>query len=296
MQILQFDGMRRGLKIRPRLGGDFSVGLVATYEYDPWGKLLAVKDADGNAITSSGHAAIKNPLRYRGYYYDSDSGFYYLQSRYYDPQIGRFINVDSYVSTGQGLLGCNMFAYCSNNPITKSDSTGDFWLTATICGIAVWKICAVIVAAVGAAMITNAAIKSISTSASSSYPRYPTQAAKAKAVSKAKEEEVVIAAGGSHSTRIYRYGKSNPGNLTPKQKDAATGLSFSLIPPPPGVPAVETTIEMVNSTGVLLAIQDHPGHVSIIPLGGTMQDWIDIGSNSIWTTTLKSIVVRWEGE
>ena len=58
--------MRRGLKIRPRLGGDFSVGLVATYEYDPWGKLLAAKDADGNAITSSGHAAIKNPLRYGG--------------------------------------------------------------------------------------------------------------------------------------------------------------------------------------------------------------------------------------
>lgn len=281
-------------KVTP--GGNEYAELVATYEYDPWGKLLAVKDADGNAITSSGHAAIKNPLRYRGYYYDIDSGFYYLQSRYYDPQIGRFISVDGYVSTGQGLLGCNMFAYCSNNPITKSDSSGEFWLTATICGIAVWKICAVIVAAVGAAMITNAAIKSISTSASSSYPRYPTQTAKAKAVSKAKEEEVVIAAGGSHSTRIYRYGKSNPGNLTPKQKDAATGLSFSLIPPPPGVPAVETTIEMVNSTGVLLAIQDHPGHVSIIPLGGTMQDWIDIGSNSIWTTTLKSIVVRWEGE
>lgn len=76
-------------KVTP--GGNEYAELVATYEYDPWGKLLAVKDADGNAITSSGHAAIKNPLRYRGYYYDIDSGFYYLQSRYYDPQIGRFI-------------------------------------------------------------------------------------------------------------------------------------------------------------------------------------------------------------
>ena len=156
--------MRRRLRLRPRLGGDISAGLVATYEYDPWGKLLAVKDADGNAIASSSHAAIKNPLRYRGYYYDTDSGFYYLQSRYYDPQIGRFINADSYVSTGQGLLGCNMFAYCSNNPITKSDSTGDFWLTATICGIAVWKICAVIVAAVVAAVATDIAVKNMSTS------------------------------------------------------------------------------------------------------------------------------------
>ena len=65
-----------------------------------------------------------NPLRYRGYYYDSESGFYYLQSRYYDPQIGRFINADQFASTGQGFLGYNMFAYCNNNPINYEDSSG----------------------------------------------------------------------------------------------------------------------------------------------------------------------------
>ena len=65
-----------------------------------------------------------NPLRYRGYVYDSETGFYYLQSRYYDPELGRFINSDSYASTGQGILGNNMFAYCRNNPVCRIDVTG----------------------------------------------------------------------------------------------------------------------------------------------------------------------------
>ena len=57
-----------------------------------------------------------NPLRYRGYVYDTETGLYYLQNRYYDPEVGRFINSDILVSTGQGLLDNNMFAYCRNNP------------------------------------------------------------------------------------------------------------------------------------------------------------------------------------
>lgn len=65
-----------------------------------------------------------NPLRYRGYYYDSETGLYYLQSRYYNPEIGRFINADSFASTGQGLLGNNMFAYCLNNPVRYKDTQG----------------------------------------------------------------------------------------------------------------------------------------------------------------------------
>ena len=66
-----------------------------------------------------------NPLRYRGYYYDSETGFYYLQSRYYDPELGRFINADDFASTGQGILGNNMFAYCNNNPATYADPEGN---------------------------------------------------------------------------------------------------------------------------------------------------------------------------
>jgi len=67
---------------------------------------------------------VKNPYRYRGYRYDTETGLYYLQSRYYDPLVKRFINADGYVSTGQGVLGNNMFAYCLNNPATFVDPRG----------------------------------------------------------------------------------------------------------------------------------------------------------------------------
>ena len=68
--------------------------------------------------------ADKNPLRYRGYYYDTETGFYYLRSRYYDPTMRRFLNADSFASTGQGFTGTNMFAYCNNNPVRYLDSSG----------------------------------------------------------------------------------------------------------------------------------------------------------------------------
>ena len=90
--------------------------LQAEYIYSPWGEI----------ISAEGDLAEINPLRYRGYYYDSETGFYYLQSRYYDPENHRFINADSYASTGQGFLGVNMFAYCNNLPVILHDSNGEF--------------------------------------------------------------------------------------------------------------------------------------------------------------------------
>ena len=92
--------------------------VAASYSYDPYGKPTIVSDTSTDSI-----GAI-NPLRYRGYVYDTETGLYYLQSRYYDPTTCRFINADSYASTGQGILGCNMFAYCGNNPINCIDQTG----------------------------------------------------------------------------------------------------------------------------------------------------------------------------
>ena len=100
--------------------------LIATYQYDPWGKPKGIKDASGKTIAqTANHVATYNPFRYRGYRYDGDTGLYYLQSRYYDPVSCRFVNADGYASTGQGQIGCNMFVYCNNNPGNYSDPTGN---------------------------------------------------------------------------------------------------------------------------------------------------------------------------
>ena len=95
---------------------------LISYNYsDAWGN-HTVSYASVDGITGAQY----NPFRYRGYYYDTDLGMYYLQSRYYDAKICRFISADSYTSTGQGILGNNMFAYCGNNPVMGYDPTG-YW-------------------------------------------------------------------------------------------------------------------------------------------------------------------------
>lgn len=104
---------------------DVSTGTkLISYRYNAWGLCGATYHNSGSTTT-----ATKNPFKYRGYYYDSDLDMYYLQSRYYDPNNCRFINADKYVSTGQGLTGYNMFAYCENNPVMRVDPTGEFsWI------------------------------------------------------------------------------------------------------------------------------------------------------------------------
>ena len=92
---------------------------VVTYTYDAWGKLLTT---GGSMATTLGAL---NPIRYRGYVYDTETGLYYVSSRYYDPALARFINADVLVSTGQGILGNNMFAYCLNSPILRKDVLGN---------------------------------------------------------------------------------------------------------------------------------------------------------------------------
>ena len=98
---------------------------IGSYTYDAWGN-CNYTTASGNTTLERQIVSFYNPFRYRGYYYDYGIGFYYLQSRYYNPQWGRFLNADGYVSTGTGLLGYNMFAYCNNNPVMFTDPTGEF--------------------------------------------------------------------------------------------------------------------------------------------------------------------------
>lgn len=93
------------------------------YQYDAWGKVTACYD-----ITDFGLAG-KNPIMYRSYYVDLEMGMfiYYLNSRYYIADWGRFASADSYVQTGQGMLDKNMFAYCENNPVVRIDNNGSSW-------------------------------------------------------------------------------------------------------------------------------------------------------------------------
>ena len=73
-----------------------------------------------------------NPFRYRGYYQDSETGFYYCGNRYYDPAIGRFINADStntLMNTPMAYTDKNLYAYCDNNPVMRVDNGGEFWDT-----------------------------------------------------------------------------------------------------------------------------------------------------------------------
>ena len=101
---------------------DGSGNAVIQYTYDSWGKLLSTT---GSLAETFG---AEQPFRYRGYVYDEETGFYYLQSRYYNPEVGRFISADVYLSTGQGVLGHNAYAYCGNNPIIRFDEDGECWL------------------------------------------------------------------------------------------------------------------------------------------------------------------------
>ncbi len=102
---------------------------IVSYEYDSWGKLLSVKDENGNAITDNNNIGYINPFRYRSYYYDIETGLYYLNYRYYNPDWSRFINPDMLICSNQDVLSFNLFTYVSNNPIMYADPLGQGFLS-----------------------------------------------------------------------------------------------------------------------------------------------------------------------
>ena len=110
---------------------DNTGNIVVKYSYDAWGN-HTIFDADGNYVGKETADFIGNinPFRYRGYFFDSETNFYYLNSRYYDPEIKRFISADSIdiiKATPDALTDKNLYAYCDNNPVMREDNDGEFW-------------------------------------------------------------------------------------------------------------------------------------------------------------------------
>ena len=109
-----------------------SAELVCTYEYDAWGN-CTVYGSSGSINTSSTFIGNINPIRYRGYYYDTETSLYYVSSRYYVPEFGRFLNSDTSdvitASVGNPGYDKNLYAYCDNNPVIRIDVTGYIWET-----------------------------------------------------------------------------------------------------------------------------------------------------------------------
>ena len=118
---------------------------VVTYVYDAWGRILSTTGTGANTI------GVYNPFRYRGYYYDTETSLYYLNSRFYDPNVGRFLNVDGSVNANGDLIGFNLFAYCENNPVMGYDPSGEWSWIAMLEGVvlsaAVTGICAIAIGA-----------------------------------------------------------------------------------------------------------------------------------------------------
>ena len=121
---------------------------VANYCYDAWGNCTVLTNTNG--------IGAMNPFRYRGYYLDTETNLYYLQSRYYDAYTGRFINADdaSNLGIGDELLSYNLFSYCINNPVNDRDDDGQLsWLAKIAIGVAAIAIGAAVTALTGGAAL-----------------------------------------------------------------------------------------------------------------------------------------------
>ena len=188
-----------------------------------------------------------NPFRYRGYYYDNETKWYYLNSRYYNPEWGRFLNADGIIGANRDLLSYNLYAYCSNNPVVFCDLNG------TSVGLTIpWAVPALKAIADALISIATVTFKAV------------TIAAGVAVASDVINKSSNSANHTTDQTVIYRKGSSTNQNLTPRLTDT-DGLSFTTIKPD-GKYTV-TTVEAINDTQLLMVYRDlkKPTHYLVIP-------------------------------
>ncbi|MBO4309180.1 MAG: RHS repeat-associated core domain-containing protein, partial [Clostridia bacterium] len=244
---------------------------LISYAYDAWGNF---RTTTHNRSGTNAYAAY-NPFRYRGYYYDDfygcfdqigrEIGFYYLNSRYYNPEWGRFINADGYVSTGTGLLGYNMYAYCNNNPVMYVDPDGNWpsWsqvLTGVAIVAGVVAVAALCVATAGigvAAVAGTAAVVSMATSTAVTATSVALTAATVMVASyvaagvaaMVEDDEIAtpkeIAITDSKSNRQQAYFPENPYTFSPQglvfieRSGTKNGKILQWVDPASGCPVFE---------------------------------------------------------
>ena len=191
-----------------------------TYTYDAW----------GNVIAQSGSIASLNPIRYRGYYYDAETGLYYLGSRYYDPAVKRFINADGAALAtinpySNGLTDKNYFAYCDNNPVSRNDDGGEFWGSVVASAVlgGVTSAFDAVIAGESTTGVIKAAAKGAASGAISGAIGGILTVAKAPTIIKA-----VASATYSAATNIYNQKKTNP-NAKIDWYSVTTSVGTSLI-------------------------------------------------------------------
>jgi RHS repeat-associated protein len=120
---------------------DSNLKQIVAYEYDSWGKHISIKDNLGNDLSkNTSHIANINPYRYRSYRYDQETGMYYLNARYYNPEWKRFINSDDIIAANNDTSSFNLFTYSSNNPINYVDKTGNFAIALALQGLGLLEI------------------------------------------------------------------------------------------------------------------------------------------------------------
>lgn len=188
---------------------DSNNNIIANYKYDSWGNIISITDNNGNDISNNtNHIANINPFRYRSYYYDTETNLYYLNSRYYNPTWGRFINADGIIGANEDILGYNLYAYCGNNPIIQKDDSGKAAIALGL-GFGTLGLIALGLAAQKAKKGISSFFSSIASSLSGVKPYKPVSkpktSSKAKTQTKSKEKTQTVTV-----TQAKEYARNNP--------------------------------------------------------------------------------------